>query len=87
MDAFERAAQRELADMPRLGFRIHLAVYLAVQALLVATWAFTSSWDDGLPFPWFIFPLLGWAIGLVAHYAAYSARRRNRLATREPPTA
>ncbi len=86
MDAFERAAQRELVDMPRLGFRIHLAVYLAVQALLVATWGLTSNFDGGLPFPWFIFPLLGWGIGLAAHYAAYSAMRQNRLAKAEPPS-
>jgi hypothetical protein len=86
MDAFERAAHREL-DEPRTGFRIHLAVYVAVQLLLVATWALTSSWDDGLPFPWFIFPLLGWGIGLAAHYAGYSATRRHVLARREPPTA
>lgn len=87
MDAFERAAQKELVDMPRLGFRIHLAVYVAVQALLIATWALTSSWNNGIPFPWPIFPLLGWGIGLAAHYAAYSATRHNRLATREPPAA
>jgi hypothetical protein len=85
MDAFERAAQKELVDMPRLGFRIHLAVYVAVQALLIATWALTSNWDGGLPFPWPIFPILGWGIGLAAHYAAYSAMRNNRLARREPP--
>lgn len=85
MDAFERAAQKELVDMPRLGFRIHLAVYVAVQLLLIATWGLTSSFGSGLPFPWFAFPLLGWGIGLAAHYAAYSATRHNRLATREPP--
>lgn len=87
MDAFERAARRELFDAPRLGFRIHLAVYVAVQALLVATWALTSNWDGGLPFPWFIFPLLGWGIGLAAHYAAYSAMRRHDEAIRERPSA
>jgi hypothetical protein len=86
MDAFERAAQREL-DEPRIGFRIHVAVYIGVQLLLLATWALTSDWDNGLPFPWFVFPLLGWGIGLAAHYAAYSAMRRHHLATREPPPA
>ena len=78
MDAFERAAQREL-DGPRLGFRIHLAVYVAVQLLLIATWAMTSAWDGGVPFPWPIFPLLGWGVGLAAHYAAYSAMQRHAM--------
>lgn len=86
MDAFERAAQRELNE-PRMGFRIHFVVYLAVQALLIATWALTSSWDGGLPYPWFIFPLLGWGIGLAAHYAAYSSMRRHHFVKREPPAA
>ena len=86
MDPFERAAQQEL-DEPRMGFRIHLAVYVAVQALLIATWALTSSWDDGFPFPWPIFPLLGWGVGLVAHYAAYSGMRKRRLAKWERPAA
>lgn len=64
-DAFERAASRERTEARRLGFRIHLWVYLAVNVLLVATWALTGG-----SFPWFIFPLLGWGIGVVAHYAA-----------------
>jgi hypothetical protein len=78
MDAFERAAQREL-DAPRTGLWIHFAVYIGVQLMLVATWALTSNWDDGLPFPWFIFPLLGWGIGLAAHFAGYVTTRRHQL--------
>ena len=78
MDAFERAAQRERVDYQRLGFRVHLAVYLAVQALLFATWALTSRTDAGFGFPWFLFPLLGWGIGLAAHYAVYSVVSRQQ---------
>ena len=69
-DRFEKAARRELVDGPRLGFRIHLGVYVAVQVLLVATWALTSYDDGTFGFPWFVFPLAGWGIGLVAHYVA-----------------
>jgi len=46
------------------GFRIHLAVYLVVNAALVLVWAFAA----GRGFPWFIFPLGGWGIGVVSHY-------------------
>jgi hypothetical protein len=77
-DAFERAAQRELVDYQKLGFRVHLFVYLAVNAMLVATWALTSRTDDGFGFPWFVFVVLGWGIGLAAHYAVYSVVRRDR---------
>lgn len=72
MDAFERAANKELVEERRTGFRIHLFVYVAVQALLVATWWFTSN--NGETMPWFIFPLLGWGIGVIAHYVAIRDR-------------
>jgi hypothetical protein len=80
MDSFERAAHREVVEQARVGFRIHLFVYVAVQVLLVATWWFTSN--GGEVMPWFIFPLLGWGIGLVAHYAAVRSHLR---AKEEPP--
>ena len=78
-DAFERAAKRELVDYQKLGFRVHLFVYVAVQALLIATWAITSRGEEG-SFPWFLFPLFGWGIGLAAHYAVYSVISRARRA-------
>lgn len=78
-DAFERAAQREQVERRRIGFRIHLFVYLAVQVLLIATWWFTS--DGGRVLPWFVFPLLGWGIGLVAHYMAMRQATRERRPT------
>jgi hypothetical protein len=79
-DAFERAAQRELVDYQKLGFRVHLYVYVAVQAMLIATWMLTSRTDGGFGFPWPVFVILGWGIGLAAHYAVYSVVRRDREA-------
>lgn len=68
-DPFERAVDRDRRrrweqrrQVVRTGFRYHLVVYVAVQALLLATWAVT-----GAGFPWFLFPLLGWGIGLAVH--------------------
>jgi hypothetical protein len=45
------------------GFRTHFIIYLCVNALLVVIWAFT---DRG--FPWFVFPLGGWGIGVLIHF-------------------
>jgi len=45
------------------GFRTHFIVYLCVNALLVVIWAFT-----GRGFPWFVFPLGGWGIGVLFHF-------------------
>jgi hypothetical protein len=78
MDPFERAAQRERIDYQKLGFRVHLGVYVSVNVLLFATWWLTSGHDAGFgAFPWFLFPLLGWGIGVVAHFAVYSVVSRD----------
>jgi hypothetical protein len=45
------------------GFYTHLIVYVCVNALLVVIWAVT-----GAGFPWFVFPLGGWGIGLIFHF-------------------
>ena len=45
------------------GFRTHFAVYIGVNILLVIIWAAT-----GAGFPWFVFPLGGWGIGVLFHF-------------------
>lgn len=68
MDDFARAAAYDhavAAAARRRGFAIHGVVWLAVNAFLVVVWAVT-----GAGFPWFVFPLLGWGIGVAAHAAA-----------------
>ncbi len=79
-DAFERAAERaetesrhrrseRWAHAHRKGFRIHAMVFVAVQILIVAVWVL--QWQlGGTAYPWFIYALLGWGVGLAAHYAA-----------------
>ena len=53
-------------------FKIHLVVYLCVNATLIVIWAFTSLWTS---FFWPIIPLAAWGIGLVMH--GYTAYRQN----------
>ena len=45
------------------GFFIHFTVYLCVNTLLIIIWAVT-----GAGFPWFVFPLGGWGIGVLFHF-------------------
>jgi fatty acid desaturase len=45
------------------GFISHLAVYIVVNVVLVLIWAFT-----GAGYPWFVWPLGGWGVGLVFHF-------------------
>ena len=48
----------------KLGFYIHLIVYVCINVLLLAIWYITLE-SGG--FPWFIFPLIGWGIAVVIH--------------------
>jgi hypothetical protein len=49
----------------KISFYIHLAVYIAVNLMLFLIWLYTSGFYG---FPWFVFPLVFWGIGLLAHY-------------------
>lgn len=67
MDDFARAAFREREArkiLRRRVFWLHAAIYLAVNVALVAVWALVGG-----GYPWFVFPILGWGIGVVAHAA------------------
>jgi hypothetical protein len=46
------------------GFFTHLAVYIVVNIMLVLIWAFATSGG----YPWFIWALGGWGIGLLFHF-------------------
>jgi len=45
------------------AFFTHLSVYFVVNAVLAIIWAV-----NGAGFPWFLFPLGGWGIGLFFHF-------------------
>ncbi len=69
-EELRRKAEKRAEE--KVDFLIHFTMYICVNALLVGIWFFTggSGWftgGEGL-FPWFIFPLFGWGIGLVAHF-------------------
>ncbi len=56
-----REARKRVEE--KKGFFMHLAVYICVNIFLVIIWAVTG---DG--FPWFVFPLGGWGIGILFHF-------------------
>ncbi len=58
-EAYEKAKKRVEAKM---GFYIHLAVYVGVNLLLIVINVATSR-----QYLWFKWPLLGWGIGLFFH--------------------
>jgi len=60
-----------------VGRRLHLGGYLAVIAGLWLIWALTGS-----GYPWPIWPMLGWGLGLLGHRAQET--RCGQLRTRTP---
>ncbi|CAN5718213.1 hypothetical protein BH24ACT3_BH24ACT3_08100 [soil metagenome] len=93
MDYFARAAFREREAkqiLRRRAFLLHLTVWVATNLLLVVVWAMAGG-----GYPWFVFPLFGWGIGLAAHGAAaylmadptdiILEREQRRLAAEERP--
>jgi len=46
----------------RQGFIMHAILFLVVNAALFGIWKLT-----GARYPWFLWPLFGWGIGVVAH--------------------
>jgi hypothetical protein len=68
MDEFALAAFREREArqiLKRRTFYLHLSIYLAVNLMLIVIWALAGG-----GFPWFLFVLMGWGIGIVAHGAS-----------------
>ncbi len=72
----------------RNGLIIHGAAFVMVNTMLFMIWLFTSI-DSGFAFPWFMIPLLGWGIGMFAHFMDYyqnyggGREKREQLIARE----
>ena len=57
-----RKEARERAEM-KLSFYFNIVIYIIINSLLISIWYF-----NGMGFPWIIFPLVGWGIGVLIHY-------------------
>jgi uncharacterized oligopeptide transporter (OPT) family protein len=58
-ESYQRARKRVEA---KIGFYIHLTVYIVVNILLIIINLLTSP-----KYLWFIWPLMGWGIGIFFH--------------------
>jgi fatty acid desaturase len=68
-DDDRQSRARSLAEA-RYAFRWHLPIYLIVNTGLVAIWYFSGG-----GFPWPLFPIVFWGLGVVGHYiGAYHVR-------------
>ena len=60
-ELYEKAKKRV---EEKKGFFIHVTTYILVNILLVLIWAFPA----GGGYPWFLWALGGWGIGLLFHF-------------------
>jgi hypothetical protein len=63
LDEYKKSYRELRVDEGRKSFSIHLLVYVLVNMMLIAVNIIKSPNDI-----WFIYPLIGWGIGLLAHY-------------------
>ena len=60
---YQKANRKMKMGQAKIGFTIHLAAYLLVNTLLI-----TINLLFVPAFYWFVFPLIGWGIGVTMHY-------------------
>lgn len=63
--AYEQARRQVQA---KLGFQQHLIAYVLGAVLLVGIYLLTQVMPGFPEYPWFIWPLAGWGVALVAHF-------------------
>lgn len=72
-DEYREAEFGYSLEEAKRGFEIHAAVYALVMSGLIVLNALLIAFTDA-NFPWVVFPLVGWGIGLAFHYI-YGFRR------------
>ncbi len=63
----------------KLAFQVHLAAYIAGSVFFFMLWYLASGYNIS-SFPWFLIPITGWGVGVVAHFiAAYRGGSRLQI--------
>jgi len=60
---YQKANRKIRMGQAKIGFMIHLTAYILVNTLLI-----TVNLLFVPAFYWFVFPLIGWGIGVTMHY-------------------
>ncbi len=86
-DEAEVRSRAEKTVAARIGFHRHLASYIIINTFIILIWVIvgltSKTW-----WPWFVFPLIGWGIGLAFHaFNTYGASaggaRHEKMVQRE----
>ncbi|MBN9387661.1 MAG: 2TM domain-containing protein [Chloroflexi bacterium] len=66
----EAYRQAEIRVKAKMGFYWHLVTYLVVNGFLTVIYLVTSWTGGGFYYPWIIWPIAGWGIGLILNFMA-----------------
>lgn len=58
----------------KLGFRIHLLVFLLTTPILFLVWYLTST-----TYPWPLWSTPAWALGVIFHYLGVFVFKKNKI--------
>ncbi len=64
-DESDRTAARRRVE-GRRGLILNVVMYLVCNAGMFAVWAIS-----GAHYPWFLWPMIGWGLGIIGHAFAY----------------
>ena len=74
---YQKANRKMRKGQAKIGFTFHLTAYILVNTLLI-----TINLMFVPTFYWFVFPLIGWGIGVSMHYV-FGVRRLEEQLTAE----
>jgi 2TM domain len=78
-EAYRKAAKQVEA---KVGFYWHLSAYLVVHGFLITIFLLTGPLPGFYYYPWFVWSMAGWGIGLMFHYLGvfvYGKQNNNNL--------
>ncbi|MFH1150183.1 MAG: 2TM domain-containing protein [Actinomycetota bacterium] len=59
----------------KIGLLSHIATYVIINVFLFVVWGLTSNWSG---YPWFVWVIVGWGIGLAFNIFFYFSGRKGQ---------
>ena len=67
----------------RASFKYHLGAYIIMNCFFWVMWSLTGRNNSDFGFPWPLWPLFGWGIGLLFHFMGAYVFPKNISAEKE----
>lgn len=72
----------ELAQS-RASFKYHIVTYILVNSFLWVMWFLNGKHYTGNGFPWPVWPMMGWGIGMLFHFLGAYVFPKQRIVEQE----